>query len=51
MDEFAKSRDGKKLLENDLPKLMSLIERLTEQLVESNKIQNKKLVLEQKRFN
>jgi hypothetical protein len=49
-NEFAKSRNGKKFLENDLPQLVSVIGKLTEALLESNKIEEKRLLIEQKRF-
>jgi hypothetical protein len=49
-NEFATSRNGKKFLENDLPQLVSVIGKLTEALLESNKIEEKRLLIEQKRF-
>lgn len=49
-NEFAKSRNGKKFLENDLPQLITVLGKLTEALVESNKIEEKRLLIEQKRF-
>jgi hypothetical protein len=49
-NEFAKSRNGKKFLESDLPQLVSVIGKLTEALLESNKIEEKRLLIEQKRF-
>ena len=45
-NEFAKSRNGKKFLENDLPQLVSVIGKLTEALLESNKIEEKRLLIE-----
>ena len=48
--EFAKSRIGKKLLEFDVPRLAEAIEKLATVMAESNKIEEKKLVLEQKRY-
>jgi hypothetical protein len=50
MEDFAKTRAGKKFLEMDIPKLADALERLAEAMTESNKIEEKKLVLEQKRF-
>ena len=47
MEEFAKSRAGKKFLENDLPKLVDVLGKLTEALTETNKIEEKKLLNEQ----
>ena len=48
--EFAKSRTGKKFLEFDVPRLAEAMEKLATAITESNKIEEKKLVLEQKRF-
>jgi hypothetical protein len=50
MEDFASSRVGKKFLEHDLPKLVDVLGKLTEALNESNKIEGKKLLIEQKRF-
>lgn len=49
-NDFAKSRNGKKFFENDLPQLITVLSKLTEALVESNKIEEKRLLIEQKRF-
>ena len=49
-NDFAKSRNGKKFLENDLPQLVSVLGKLTEALLESNKIEEKRLLIEQKRY-
>jgi hypothetical protein len=48
--EFAKSRTGKKFLEFDVPRLAEAMEKLATAITESNKIEEKKLVLEQKRY-
>lgn len=50
MEDFAKTRNGKKFFENDIPKLVDSIQKLTSAIFESNKIEEKKLLLEQKRF-
>ncbi len=50
MEEFAKSRVGKRFLEMDIPKLADALEKLAEAMNESNKIEEKKLLLEQKKF-
>jgi hypothetical protein len=50
MEDFAKTRNGKKFFENDIPKLADSIQKLASAIFESNKIEEKKLVLEQKRF-
>lgn len=49
-NEFAKTRTGKKFFENDLPMLINAITKMSEALVESNKIEEKKLLLEQKKY-
>lgn len=48
--EFAKSRVGKKLLEFDIPRLAEAMEKLATAITESNKLEEKKLLIEQKRF-
>ena len=48
--EFAKSRVGKKLLEFDVPRLAEAMEKLATAINESNKIEEKKLLIEQKRY-
>jgi hypothetical protein len=50
MLEFSKTRTGKKFIENDIPALVLALSKLTESINESNKIEEKKLVLEQKRY-
>jgi hypothetical protein len=48
--EFAKTLTGKKFYEKDVPKLISVLEKLSDALLESNKLEEKKLLIEQKRF-
>jgi hypothetical protein len=48
--EFAKSQIGKKFLTNDIPQLVVALNKLTEAMTESNKIEEKKLLIEQKRY-
>jgi len=48
--EFAKSQIGKKFLTNDIPQLVVALNKLTEAMNESNKIEEKKLLIEQKRY-
>jgi hypothetical protein len=48
--EFAKSRVGKKFLEFDVPRLAEAMEKLATAINESNKIEEKKLLIEQKRY-
>jgi hypothetical protein len=49
-NDFSKSRIGKKFFESDLPQLISVLGKLTEAMATSNKIEEKKLLIEQKRF-
>jgi hypothetical protein len=49
-NDFSKSRIGKKFFESDLPQLISVLGKLTEAMTTSNKIEEKKLLIEQKRF-
>lgn len=50
MNEFAKTRTGKKFFEYDIPKLIEAMESLSKNINESNKIEEKKLLIEQKRY-
>jgi len=50
MNEFAKSRTGKKFFEFDIPKLIEAMQGLSTSINESNKIEEKKLLIEQKRY-
>ena len=50
MEEFFKSKTGKKLLENDIPKLAEGIMLLAKALNESNKLEEKKLIIEKKKL-
>lgn len=50
MEQFAKSRQGKKFFDFDLPRLAEAMENLASAITESNKIEEKKLLIEQKRF-
>jgi hypothetical protein len=49
-NDFSKSRLGKKFLENDLPQLVIVLGKLTEAMTASNKIEEKRLLIEQKRY-
>lgn len=51
MEEFLKSRIGKKLIESDLPKLVEAINKLSTALSNYNKIEEKKLIFERKKLN
>ena len=48
--ESAKTLTGKKFYEKDVPKLISVLEKLSDALLESNKLEEKKLLIEQKRY-
>lgn len=50
MEDFAKTRTGKKFFENDLPQLVIALGKLTEALNESNRIEEKRLLIEHKRY-
>lgn len=48
MSEFLKTSMGRKLLEKDIPKLASVLERIADQLEKSNKLEEKRFFLEEK---
>lgn len=48
MSEFLRTSTGRKLLEKDIPKLTSVLERIADQLERSNKLEEKKFVLEER---
>ena len=48
MSEFLRTGIGRKLLEKDIPKLTSVLERIADQLEKSNKLEEKRFVLEEK---
>ena len=48
MSEFLRTGIGRKLLENDIPKLTSVLERIANQLEIANKLDEKKYVLEER---
>jgi|TARA_R110001632_G_C11180739_1_gene400791 vacuolar-type H+-ATPase subunit I/STV1 len=48
MSEFLRTGIGRKLLEKDIPKLTSVLERIADQLERSNKLEEKKFILEEK---
>jgi hypothetical protein len=50
MEEFAKTRAGKKFLELDLPNLITSLNKLSESINQKNAIEEKRLVIEQKRY-
>ena len=50
MEDFTKTSGGRKFIEHDLPKLIDVLSKLTNAMLEANKIEEKKLLLEQKRF-
>jgi hypothetical protein len=50
MLEFSKTRAGKKFIEHDIPSLVEALNKLASSLNESNKIEEKKLIIEHKRY-
>jgi len=48
MSEFLRTTVGRKLLEKDIPKLTSVLERIANQMEIANKLDEKKFVLEEK---
>jgi hypothetical protein len=50
MLEFSKTRVGKRFIEHDIPALVQALSKLSESINESNRIEEKKLVIEQKRY-
>jgi hypothetical protein len=50
MNDFAKTRQGKQFFEHDLPSLVKAITELNHSIKESNVIEEKKLLIEQKRY-
>jgi len=48
MSEFLRTVMGRKLLEKDIPKLTSVLERIANQMEIANKLDEKKFVLEEK---
>jgi len=51
MENFIKSNAGKKFLEKDLPKLISVLENIGNAINESNKINQKQFILEHRKQN
>lgn len=50
MEDFTKTSGGKKFIEHDLPKLIEVLGKLTNAMLDANKIEEKRLLMEQKRF-
>jgi|TARA_B100000497_G_C7613642_1_gene368523 hypothetical protein len=48
MSEFLRTGMGRKLLEKDIPKLTSVLERIANQLEIANKLDERKFALEEK---
>ena len=48
MSEFLRTGIGRKLLEKDIPKLTSVLERIANQLEIANKLDEKKFILEER---
>lgn len=50
MDEFSKTRSGMKFLNIDLPAIAKQLERIAEGLENKNQIDEKRLVLEHRKY-
>ena len=48
MSEFLRTTMGRKLLEKDIPKLASVLERIADQMEIKNKLEEKKFRLDEK---
>lgn len=48
MNEFHRTPMGRKFYEADLPKLVSVLEKIASQMEESNKLDEKRFMLEEK---
>jgi hypothetical protein len=48
MSEFLRTSMGRKLLEKDIPKLASVLERIADQMEIKNKLEEKKFRLDEK---
>jgi|TARA_R110000744_G_scaffold131589_1_gene239693 hypothetical protein len=48
MSEFLRTGMGRKLLEKDIPKLTSVLERIANQMERSNILEEKKFILEER---
>jgi hypothetical protein len=48
MNEFHRTPMGRKFYEADLPKLVSVLEKIANQMEESNKLDEKRFMLEEK---
>jgi hypothetical protein len=48
MNDFHKTAMGRKFYDNDIPKLISALEKIANKLDESNKLEEKKFKLEEK---
>tara|TARA_R110002153_G_scaffold58274_2_gene159859 strand:- start:110 stop:292 length:183 start_codon:yes stop_codon:yes gene_type:complete len=48
--DFASTLSGKKFFDKDMPRLVMALENLSNALLESNKLEEKKLLIEQKRY-
>mgnify|MGYP001156751165 FL=1 len=48
MSEFFRTQMGRKLIDGDIPKLVNVLERIAIQMERSNKLEEKKFVLEER---
>jgi hypothetical protein len=51
MDDFAKTRRGQRFVDFDIPMIAEQLKRIADGLESKNKIEEKRLILEQKRYN
>lgn len=51
MDDFAKTRRGQRFVDFDIPMIAEQLKRIADGLENKNKIEEKRLILEQKRYN
>jgi hypothetical protein len=51
MDDFEKTRRGQRFVDFDIPMIAEQLKRIADGLESKNKIEEKRLILEQKRYN
>lgn len=51
MEDFARTRRGSKFFELDIPKIAEQLERIAAQMERKNRIEEKRLILEQRKYN
>ena len=48
MSEFYRTQTGRKFYESDIPRLISVLEKIADRMDESNKLKEKRFILEEK---